>query len=364
MTGKKLGNGRRAGLDRPVVITGATGFIGANLCRHFLSAGYKVVGVKGSSTPPWRLLADPRLELTEVDLRSQRAVSQLVRHSQPCAFIHCAAYGAYDSQNDVQLIYEVNLQALRYILESLRAARQLRCFIQAGTSSEYGFNCAGPSEDAITIPDSHYAVSKLAATALVRFYAAKYRLPAWCLRLYSVYGPLEDGSRLIPRLLIEAIQGRLPALVQPNISRDFVFIDDVVQAFDQVVLKANDLKPGEIYNIGTGTCTTLRSLVALSKRLFRLSTKPRWGSMPSRHWDHRTWYSEPRKAREELGWTAKTALDAGLRTTMQWMRKNPELLKLMRENTVIASQSAASAGDQPVPLSAARPALLQRRLSR
>jgi len=363
VTGEELGNGRRPGLDRRVVITGATGFIGANLCRHFASAGYKVLAVKGSSTPPWRLPADTRLELTEVDLCSQRAVSQLVRQSQPCAFIHCAAYGAYDSQNDVQRIYEVNLQALRYILESLRAARQLRCFIQAGTSSEYGFNSAGPSEDAITIPDSHYAVSKVAATALVRFYAAKYQLPAWCLRLYSVYGPLEDGSRLIPRLLIEAKQGRFPPLVQPNISRDFVFMDDVSQAFEQVVLKANDLKPGEIYNIGTGTGTTLRSLVALTKRLFRLTTKPRWGSMPGRHWDHRTWYSDPRKAREELGWRAETALDAGLRTTLHWMGKNPELLKLMRENTVIASQGPAS-GNPPVRLSSARPALLWRRLYR
>src|SRR5262249_33995986 len=274
--------------------------------------------------------------------------TQLVRHSQPSAFIHCAAYGAYDSQNDVQLIYQANLQAVRYVLESLRAARRLRCFIQAGTSSEYGFNSAGPSEDAATIPDSHYAVSKIAATALVRFYAAKYRLPAWCLRLYSVYGPLEDGSRLVPRLLIEASQGRLPPLVQPNSSRDFVFIDDVARAFGQVIRKAGELPPGEIYNIGTGVCTTLRSLVALAKRTFRVSAKPRWGSMASRHWDRPNWYADPRKARQELAWTATTPLDDGLRLTMRWMRDNPELLKLTQQNTVLASQAALSPGSPPV----------------
>lgn len=327
-----------------MLITGATGFIGSNLCRYFLSRGHRVVGVKGSTTQPWRLAPHPRLELNKVDLRSQSAIAHLIRHVRPWALINCAAYGAYASQDDIQLIYEVNLEAVRYLLESLRGAGQLRCFLQAGTSSEYGFNSAGPSEDAATIPDSHYAVSKVAATALVRFYATKYQVPAWCLRLYSVYGPLEDGSRLIPRLLMEAQQARLPVLTQPNISRDFVFIDDVARAFNQVISRAHRLQAGGIYNIGTGVCTTLRSLVALTKRTFGIAIKPSWGSMPSRHWDHTGWFSEPGKARQQLGWSARTALDAGLLATMKWMEENPDLLKLVRENTVLRPRASSLAG--------------------
>src|SRR6185369_12426045 len=113
-----------------------------------------------------------------------------------------------------------------------------RAFVQAGTSSEYGFNCSAPSEDAPTLPDSDYAVSKIAATGLVRLYARKHGVPAFVLRLYSVYGPYEDFSRLIPTLLWEARAGRFPPLVSPNISRDFVYVDDVARVFDVVVERA------------------------------------------------------------------------------------------------------------------------------
>jgi dolichol-phosphate mannosyltransferase len=318
-----------------IVITGATGFVGANLCRTFVSKGARVLAVEGPSEAHWRLPAHPLLERVRVDLRSSAEIKKLLTSSEPTAFINCAAYGAYSSQTDVDRIYQVNFEALRNLLEGLTKVRTLKAFVQTGSSSEYGTNCTAPGEDAPTTPDSHYAVSKVAGTALIRFYATKFALPAWVFRLYSVYGPYEDASRLVPKLLLKAAQGELPPLVNPRISRDFVFVDDVARAVECLFERAGQLPKGDVYNIGTGDCTTLEKLVALTRQLFDVAQAPQWGSMPDRHWDHPDWYANPAKAKAALGWTAQTSLAEGLKATMRWMKEKPDELKSALEHPVV-----------------------------
>jgi dolichol-phosphate mannosyltransferase len=284
-----------------------------------------VVALEGPSLQAWRLLNVAGLRTVRVDLRDAEAVARTVREVGPSVVLNCAAYGAYSQQANAKQTYEVNVDGVRHLLEALRAVRHLRAFVQASSSSEYGTNCSGPLEDGPTWPDSHYAVSKVAATALVRFYAGKFGLPAFSLRLYSVYGPFEDGSRLIPRLLGAAREGRLPPLVSPSISRDFIFVDDAAAAFARVVERAPKLRKGDVFNIGAGKKVTLRQLVALTRKTFRVAAKPVWGSMENRSWDHPGWYANPRKAARVLGWSSATPLAEGLRRTLQWMEKNPDL---------------------------------------
>jgi nucleoside-diphosphate-sugar epimerase len=324
--------------ERPIVITGASGFVGANLLRHFAAKGRAVIGVEGPAGADWRTRG-LNVEVVRLDLTQQADVQHFIRETQPLAILNCAAYGAYPSQTDSGRIYRVNFDAIRFMLEALRGCNGFRAFVQAGSSSEYGSNCSGPSEAAATAPDSDYAVSKVAATALLQFYANKHALPCWVLRLYSVYGPFEDLSRLIPRLLLEARAQGLPALVNPAVSRDFVHVDDVTRAFERVVERAPELKPGQIYNIGAGQRVTLADLVAVARRTFRITKAPEWGSMPNRHWDHRDWFSDPSKARRELEWTADTSLTDGLRQTMAWMQSNPELLREGERASVTAVKS-------------------------
>ena len=161
-------------------------------------------------------------------------------------------------------------------------------------------------------------------------------MPAWVLRLYSVYGPYEDLSRLVPKLLLEARRGRLPPLVNPLISRDFVYVDDVTRAFKAIVDRAPQLRPGDVFNIGTGQRTTLADLTALSRELFNVAAEPQWASMPDRGWDHSDWYADPRKAEAELGWSATTPLREGLRATMRWLDEHPALVAEGEKLTVVA----------------------------
>jgi polyisoprenyl-phosphate glycosyltransferase len=321
--------------DRPIVVTGYSGFVGANLAAALVARGARVIGVESPSGIDWRTRDMAGVEATRLDLCREDDVRAFVRDVQPLAILNCAAYGAYSVQNDARRIYDVNLHGVRHMLEALREVVGFRAFVQAGSSSEYGFNCTAPSEDAPTYPDSDYAVSKISATALVRLYARKHGVPAFVLRLYSLYGPYEDFSRLIPTLLWKARAGDLPALVSPTISRDFVYIDDAVRAFDAVVDAAPRLEPGGIFNVGTGVRPTLGGLTQAVRELFGIAAEPQWQSMPERSWDHSGWYADPRRAAAELGWRATTTLHDGLVATMRWIDEHPTIVAEGRAKTVV-----------------------------
>ncbi|HVZ33024.1 MAG TPA: NAD-dependent epimerase/dehydratase family protein [Polyangiaceae bacterium] len=322
-------------IQRPIVVTGASGFVGANLLRRCAARGQAVIGIEGPTGSDWRTRG-LNVEIVRLDLCNEADVKAFIRQVQPRAVLNCAAYGAYPSQTDASRIYRVNFDAVRFMLEALRGSPGFAAFVQAGSSSEYGLNCTAPSETDPTQPDSDYAVSKLATSALLSFYATKHGLPCWGLRLYSVYGPFEDLSRLIPRLLLAAKQNDLPPLVNPAISRDFVYVDDVAEAFERIVERAEQLRRGQIYNIGAGRRVTLDDLVAVARATFGISKAPAWGSMPDRHWDHRDWYSNPDKARRELDWSAGTSLADGLRKTMDWICAHPDLVREGEQQSVTA----------------------------
>src|SRR4051812_13268166 len=191
----------------PILITGASGFIGANLCNYFTKMGASVVALEGPSEDSWRLNSLPELRICKrlkIDLTKRDLVRSTFEEIKPEVVINCAAYGAYPSQTNPEKIFEINFTVVNHMMEILKSQKGFRAFIQTGSSSEYGLNCSAPSEGAATIPDSHYAVSKVAASSLVQFYGKKHNFPAWSLRLYSVYGPLEEISRLVPNLLMHA----------------------------------------------------------------------------------------------------------------------------------------------------------------
>ena len=320
---------------RPVVITGCSGFVGANLAIAVAARGGRVIGVESPSGIDWRLRSMRGVEVERLDLCKKADVLAFIERVQPLAIYNCAAYGAYSVQADAQRIFDVNLLAVRHLLEAVRSVPGFQAFVQAGSSSEYGFNCSGPREDAATEPDSDYAVSKVAATQLVRMYAQKHGVPGFVLRLYSLYGPFEDFSRLIPNLLGHAREGRFPPLVNPNISRDFVYVADAVRAFEAVLSHAPQLKPGEVFNVGSGLRTTLGDLVQLVRELFGIHAEPAWGSMPDRSWDHPAWFAEPAKALTTLGWRSTTSLRDGLAASARWIEDNPTLVAEGRAKTVL-----------------------------
>ncbi len=306
-------------LQGPIVIFGAGGFIGANLFRQIAHYRQDVFAVTSKPFIPWRLDDCDHKKILHCNITKKSDIEQLFEEHQFKTIFTLAAYGAYSKQDDVDLIHETNYIGLLNLLE-LSSKFSIKAFIHAGSSSEYGLNCAAPNEDAPLQPNSHYAVTKAAAAQMIKFYGTIKEMPVLNLRYYSIYGPFEEPDRLIPQLIDKGMKGTYPPLVQPDISRDFVYIDDTVYA---TLLSANSdfLKTrGKSINIASGAKTTIREIANTIKNVFHLSNEPEWGDFPNRKWDLKDWYGNAALANQLLGWQNETSLKDGLSATYLWQK--------------------------------------------
>ena len=299
------------------LVTGAGGFVGANLVRHLLDRGDEAtaqVRPGGRYWPLEDIATHARIEFA--DLRRPDDVVRALVDVRPDVIFNLAAYGAYSWQTDLDTMLAVNVRATEALLVGAREVGAR--LIQAGSSSEYGFSDRATSEVDRVKPNSHYAVTKAAATHLCHLAAAQHDQHAMTLRLYSVYGPWEEPGRLMPALVDRALEGTYPPLVAPGTARDFVWIDDVCDAFTRAA-RADLAERGAVLNVASGGQTTLGTLVAIVRSVFDLACEPEWGNMQHRTWDTSAWVGDPSAAVDRIGWTATTPLEQGLRAVASWM---------------------------------------------
>lgn len=304
-----------------VLMTGATGFVGANLARRLLRDGHEVHVLVRPEAAFWRL-NDVRdaLHVHTANLQDREAVIDAAANIRPEWVFHLAVHGAYSDQTDRQEIYRSNVLGTANLLEACERSG-FDVFVNTGSSSEYGFVAHPPAEDELPQPNSDYAVSKVSATMMCGYAARRLSRPVVTLRLYSVYGAYEEPRRLAPRLLRLGLEGRWPPLVSPQIARDFVFIDDVADAY-LAVAHSPPAAVDAIYNIGSGRQTRLGEMVQAVRELCAIEAEPVWNNMGQRIWDTDIWVGNVEKAARELGWTPRTSLRDGLSATLDWMRQH------------------------------------------
>ena len=304
-------------LKGPIFVFGASGFIGANLFNDIFKIRQDCYALTHDATKAWRLklLNVPFENIVHCDILSHNSVSEVFEKYKPLTIFNLAAYGAYSKQSNVNLTYETNVIGTVNILQN---CTKEMVYVHAGSSSEYGNNCTAPKETDRVEPNSHYAVSKVSAAYLLEYYAKQIDLKTINLRLYSIYGYWEEPDRLISKLIESARKKQLPSLVSPDISRDFVFIEDCVEAFVDAAINLTKATSGNSYNIATGRKTTIGDLVETSRRTFDIPQEPQWGSMSNRKWDLAEWYGDPSAFENEFGWKARTSLEVGLEKTRAW----------------------------------------------
>lgn len=312
---------KAAALAGPVAVLGASGFIGINLLRYLAGERNDVFGVSQNPKTSWRLVASgfPAEQLLPCDIGDYTQLRDLLGTLKPRTVFNLAAYGAYSRQREYRKIYSTNFNAQLDVIELLKGS-ELAAYVYAGSSSEYGLNSDRPDEESELVPNSHYAVSKVATSYAIKYYGTIEELPVVNLRLYSAYGPWEEPDRLIPTLVSCCRNGTFPPLVHPDISRDFINVNDVVAAFVLAAEQAPAVR-GRSFNIGTGTRTTIRELSLLVKQLCNVPGDPVFGTMEDRRWDMPNWYANPRRAQDRLGWRARLGLAAGLRQVIKWQNE-------------------------------------------
>ena len=314
---------RFAFTDAPVLVTGASGFIGSNLARRLLQEQANVHLLIREQSDLWRLegIVD-QVHLHRVDLGEASRLRDVVAAVKPSAIYHCAAFGGYPDERDPQAIMEANVRGTVNLLQAAAVAPEA-WVINTGSSSEYGIKSAPMKEDDRLEPINVYGVTKAAATLFCQMTARATRQPIVTARLFSPYGPYEDSTRLIPSVIRSCLLGQAPDVTSGEQVRDFIFIDDVVDCYLQI--PGASLQPVEVLNVGSGRQTSVREVIQRIVELCGASVQPRWGAMPRRPNETTTWVADLSKITSSLGWRPATSLDEGLRKTIAWFTAHMSL---------------------------------------
>jgi len=331
-------------LKGPIAVIGATGFLGANVFRKLMQVRDDVVGTSFSGES-WRLEGIPTQNKTHLNLLDPISLHSFLARFEPLTILDCSSFGAYSFERDWERIHATNYSTLIRILETL-SKRELAAYIHSGSSSEYGSNATGPEESAVLLPNSHYAVSKAAASTAISYFGKTLGMPVANLRLYSIYGPFEDSSRLIPVLCEKSLRCDLPPFASKKISRDFIHVDDVVEAFVDAAARMGEGIRGESLNIGTGRKTSLEVLALTAVKIFEIPKEPEFDLGVGRAWDVEDWFANPAKAASLLGWKSQISLEEGLASTREWWRdflKHREFSRLTKKSQSAKTKNSISA---------------------
>lgn len=300
------------------LITGATGFVGSCVARKLAALGCETHVLARPGADAWRLEGlENSLHWHFADLTDSIRLNEIVSAIAPSVIYHFATHGAYPNQRDADRIILTGVFGTWNLLKAC-AAVDYKLFVNIGSSSEYGSKEFAMRETDALAPRSYYAVAKCAQTLVSEQTAFAEGRPINTLRLFSVYGPYEEPSRLAPAVVEACLERRDLDLVSPDTARDFIYIDDVVDACLQVGQLS--LQRGEVFNIGTGTQSTVRDVVNAALNSTHARVNINWGRMAARPWDSNTWVADVSKARRVLKWSASTSLAEGIAKTVDWRR--------------------------------------------
>ncbi|TAM36238.1 NAD-dependent epimerase/dehydratase family protein [bacterium] len=309
---------------KKILITGASGFVGANLARFLVNNGLSPHVFVRKDSDLWRIKDIlGRIKVHILDISDGSATRVAVSRLKPEVVLHCAAYGGYHFQLDRDKIIRTNLIGTINLLSAC-IKNGCECFINTGSSSEYGLKNKPMRESDLLEPVTDYAAAKAAATLFCGAIAKREKIPIVTLRLFSAYGPYEQGHRLIPSLILSCLKKDNPKLSSGSPVRDFVFIEDVVNAYMKAIAHKDKLS-GEIINIGSAREYSVREAAEKIIALSPHKVKPLWKKVVNPRIEPHRWQADITKARKLLGWKPLFTFERGLKKSLEWFSENAGL---------------------------------------
>jgi UDP-N-acetylglucosamine 4-epimerase len=324
----------KTSIQNTILITGGAGFIGSNLCEHFLELGHKVVCLDNFSTGHRYNLEDfidnQNFKLIEGDIRN---IADCILAAEGVDYVlHQAALGSVPrSINDPITTNDVNVSGFLNMLVASRDAKVKR-FIYAASSSTYGDSQGLPKvEDVIGKPLSPYAITKYVNELYAEIFSKTYGLETIGLRYFNVFGRKQDPkgayAAVIPKFVMQLMNYESPVINgDGNYSRDFTYIDNVIQMNELAMRSQNPQAINTVYNTAFGDRNTLNNLVGyLKKYLAEFDSKiadveivygaNRVGDIPHS-------LASIEKAKSILGYNPKYSLQEGLKEAVSWYWNN------------------------------------------
>lgn len=299
-----------------VLITGGSGFIGSCLAYDLAAEGHDVHLLLRPEHKSWRI-KDLRGRHTphSADLRDAQSVRSVVEQVRPDYVYHLGVHGAYPGQKDRSQIFDTTVGGTTNLIDAVRDM-EIKGFVHAGSSSEYGAKAEPMREQDRIEPRSDYAIAKAAATHLVQAEAYKGR-PFATVRVFSAFGPWEEPTRLVPYIM-DCCERR----VQPKVSagdqpRDFIYVGDVIELMKTVA--RNPGLHGGIWNAGTGVQTTVREMIeAIAGICGNGRIQPEYGAIPAHSEEPLSWVADIAETKQKTGWKPKRTIRNGIVEMWSW----------------------------------------------
>jgi UDP-glucose 4-epimerase len=290
-----------------ILITGASGFIGSNLCQSLCGIGAEVHGV--SRIPRAGIENKPRW--WKGDLSDPATVRNLVSLIKPDLIFHLAA-GDTRAKRDLNLVLPILQNNLAPTINILTVATEIGCgrIVLAGSLDE-----PEPGD----IPSSPYAASHAAIQAYSQMFYRVFDTPLVTARMFMAYGHDQEAvQKLIPYVTLSLLQGQSPQVSSGQRLVDWIYIDDLVEGL--IALAEAKGVEGSVVDLGSGILTSVRDVAKELARLAGAGIEPEMGALPDRPLEpQRT--ARVNETYSRIGWKARTPLEKGLTQTIDWYRE-------------------------------------------
>jgi len=312
-------------MSRRILLTGAHGFIGSHLTRRLVAGGHDVGIICREQSDTGRI-ADiiDDIEILNSDIRDLAATSGIVSSFAPDVVIHLAtSYAVEHTPAEIGAMMDTNVKATVNLIDS-SARSGAGLFINVSTCAVYKDTGRKLSETDRLAPQNLYALTKLHSEEACSFYSSYESLPCTTLRLFPPYGPSDNARRLLPYLIRCYQDGVSPDLTTGKQKWDFVYVEDIVDAFVLAFDRGTGGAGHEIYNVGTGEPIAVRDVVESIKSIMGVDEESRWGALP--HRKNEVWYNSADIERigSKLGWKPSTSIEDGLKKTVEWFTSSRE----------------------------------------
>ena len=295
-----------------LLIVGGTGFIGYHLARYTINKGWQVSSISRKRKKN-KLIK--KVKYIYTNITNNKNLKKKINHNFTHVVNLCGYNSNINTKQEKNMVFKINFVGLSNLVD-IFLNRNIKKFVQIGSSAEYG-NIKSPlNENLKCAPNSYYGLSKLKSSNYLLKNFKQNSFPVIILRLFNVYGPGQSNN-FISQIISGASKKKIFSVSKADQIRDFIYIGDVVRAI--YLALNNNRNNGEVFNIASGSKISLKKIVKIIIKAIRKG-RPQFGKIKYKKNENMRVFCNPQKAKKTLKWAPKIKILNGLSTTIKYYK--------------------------------------------
>ena len=299
--------------NKKILIIGGTGFIGYHLSKRCLKLNWAITSI--SLNRPKKIRKLKNIKYLRCNISKKKKLDNLLKNKK---FDYVVNLGGYVDHLNKKKVFESHYIGVKNLFSTLRD-KNIFSFIQIGSSNEYGNNRSPHNENMYCKPKMIYGKYKNLATNFLLNCYKKYHFPVTVIRFYQLYGPGQDLNRFIPQLIFSCLNKEKFYTSTGEQSRDFLYIDDAVDAIIKSIKNKNS--KGKIINKGSGKPIKLKKIMKIVEKKIK-NFNPVYNKLRLRRDEPKIVYPNKNLAKKILIWSDRISFNKGIKKTINYYKKS------------------------------------------